>query len=79
MADTQLQQLVINELTKAQYEALTPAANQLYLVTDEVPLDSSVIVTSISSASTDAKVPSAKCVYDIVGNIEATLQAIRGV
>lgn len=36
-------------------------------------------VTSISSASTDVQYPSAKCVYDIVGNIEATLDAIRGV
>lgn len=36
-------------------------------------------VTSISSASTDTQYPSAKCVYDIVGNIESTLQAIRGV
>jgi len=36
-------------------------------------------ITSISSASTNTQYPSAKCVYDIVGNIEATLQAIRGV
>ena len=36
-------------------------------------------VTSLSSASTDTEYPSAKCVYDIVGNIEATLNAILGV
>lgn len=36
-------------------------------------------VTTISSASSDTQYPSAKCVYDIVGNIEATLRAIRGV
>jgi len=35
-------------------------------------------VTSISSASTNTQYPSAKCVYDIVGDIEATLDAIRG-
>ena len=33
-------------------------------------------VTSISSASTHTQYPSAKCVYDIVGNIEALLTAI---
>lgn len=33
-------------------------------------------VTSISSQSTDLEYPSAKCVYDIVGNIESALQAI---
>lgn len=36
-------------------------------------------VTSLSSSSTDTEYPSAKCVYDIVGNIESTLNAILGV
>lgn len=36
-------------------------------------------VSSISAASTNAQYPSAKCVYDIVGNIESTLDLIRGV
>jgi hypothetical protein len=35
-------------------------------------------VTSISSVSTDDQYPSAKCVYDIVGNIGAVLDAIIG-
>lgn len=34
------------------------------------------IVTSIDSSSTDDEVPSAKCVYDIVGNVEALLSKI---
>lgn len=33
-------------------------------------------VTSISSASTDTQYPSAKCVYDIVGNIETILTTL---
>lgn len=33
-------------------------------------------VTSISSASTDTQYPSAKCMYDIVGNIESLLEAM---
>lgn len=33
-------------------------------------------VTSLSSSSTDAQYPSAKCVYDLVGNIEALLASI---
>ena len=33
-------------------------------------------VTSISSASTDTQYPSAKCVYDIVGNIETILETL---
>lgn len=35
-------------------------------------------VTSISSSSTDAQYPSAKCVYDIVGDIESALIVLRG-
>ena len=34
------------------------------------------LVTSISSSSADSQYPSAKCVYDIVGNIETLLAAI---
>lgn len=33
-------------------------------------------VTSLSSASTDTQYPSAKCVYDLVGNIETLLASI---
>jgi len=33
-------------------------------------------VTSISSSSTDTQYPSAKCVYDIVGNVEAVLDSL---
>lgn len=38
--------------------------------------DKSNKVTSISASSTDAQYPSAKCLYTIVGNIEALLAAI---
>lgn len=34
------------------------------------------IVTEIDSESTDEEVPSAKCVYDIVGDVEALINAI---
>ena len=37
------------------------------------------LVTSISSSSTDTQYPSAKCVYDIIGDIETTINTIRGV
>lgn len=33
-------------------------------------------VTNLSSSSTDTQYPSAKCVYDLVGNIESLLAAI---
>ena len=39
--------------------------------------DKSNKVTSISSSSTDTQYPSAKCVYDIVGDIASTLDTIQ--
>lgn len=36
------------------------------------------LITSLSSSSTDTQYPSAKCVYDIVGDISLTLDAING-
>ena len=36
-------------------------------------------VISISANSTNDEYPSAKCVYDIVGNIESIIDTIRGV
>ncbi|MBQ7660150.1 MAG: hypothetical protein IJS26_05410 [Alphaproteobacteria bacterium] len=37
------------------------------------------LVTSLSSASTDAQYPSAKCVYDLLGDVESAINTIRGV
>ena len=36
------------------------------------------LVTSLSSSSTDTQYPSAKCVYDIVGDVESALALLRG-
>ena len=33
-------------------------------------------VTSLSSSSTDTQYPSAKCVYDLIGDIETLLQGV---
>lgn len=35
-------------------------------------------VTSLSSASTDTQYPSAKCVYDLIGDISSAIDAING-
>lgn len=39
-------------------------------------VDTTAIVTVITSSSTDAQVPSAKAVYDIIGDIETLLSQI---
>lgn len=56
----------------------SPDVSTLYLI-DETPATFEQIsnkVTSLSSASTNTQYPSAKCVYDIVGNIETLLAAL---
>lgn len=50
-SDTNLQQLIINELTQAQYEALTPAANQLYLTPDTTEQDIADAISTHNSSS----------------------------
>lgn len=34
------------------------------------------LVTSLSASSTNTQYPSAKCVYDLIGNVETLLQAV---
>lgn len=41
--DTNLQSLIINKMTKAQYQTITPDATQLYFITDDTGLTSSDI------------------------------------
>ena len=53
-----------------------PVQNKVIYVALNNKQDTLNLVTSISSSSTDAQYPSAKCVYDIVGDIESTLDAI---
>ena len=45
--DTNLTQLIIHELTKAQYEALTPEANQLYLTPDTTDQDIAAAINAV--------------------------------
>jgi len=68
-----------------QQATLTLSSNNNLLVNGSELLTSSAIanmqttgnlVTSISSSSTDSQYPSAKCVYDLIGNIETLLQAV---
>lgn len=84
MADTKLQQLVINVGTKAQIEAAIAAGtiteDMLSITTDgDTYLTTGDIVSSVDSSSTNLKAVGAKLFYDTCGDIESTLNAIRGV
>lgn len=50
--------------------------NTTYNVKDASAEKSSNKVTSVSSSSTDTQYPSAKCVYDLVGNVETLLASL---
>lgn len=61
---------------------ITKDVNDLTNYTDNTNLANtyqtkSNLVTSISSSSTDTQYPSAKCVYDIIGDIETALQTLN--
>lgn len=38
--------------------------------------DTSNLVTSLSNSSTDSQYPSAKCVYDLIGDVESLINAL---
>lgn len=61
---------------------ITKDINNLTNYTDNTNLANtyqtkSNLVTSLSSSSTDTQYPSAKCVYDIIGDIETALQTLN--
>lgn len=68
----------------SQYQKLLVSGTNIKTVGNESVLGSGDIaaemtankVTSISAQSTDTQYPTAKCVYDIVGNVETLLAAI---
>lgn len=72
----------INQLTQKGTVAGTeklPVSDTEYITPAQIVADkedSSNKVVSLSSSSTDTQYPSAKCVYDIVGDIESVLDAI---
>lgn len=66
------------------YEDLTnkPKINDVELIGNKSLSDLSIqstsnLVTNLSSSSTDKQYPSAKCVYELVGNVESVLQTIN--
>lgn len=84
MADTELQQLVINVGTKARIKAGiadgTITENMLSVATDgDTYLTTGDIVSSVDSSSTNTKAVGARLFYDTCGDIESTLNTIRGV
>lgn len=74
---------IANFLTQAQIQSLINTALTNYYTKTEVDTalgnkeNTINKVTSLSTQSTDTQYPSAKCVYDIVGDIESLLSALR--
>lgn len=75
--DTNISNMILNDMTEAQFSNLQSIdPNQLYL-TEDTSESTTNKVTSLSSSSTDDQYPSAKCVYDLVGNVESLLNNIN--
>jgi len=75
--DTNISNMILNDMTEAQFAELTNVdSNQLYL-TEDTSESTTNKVTSLSSSSTDNQYPSAKCVYDLVGDVESLLNNIN--
>lgn len=60
---------------QAQYFTIVVSAEGV-IAEDKWLVRTDAIVTSVSSSSTNAQVPSAKCLYDLVGNVTAQIDAM---
>ena len=71
------------ELTQAEYDALvsagTVSANTYYIITDAYSPDISAITSSVTSASTDSEIPTAKAVWEAASGGGTTYTAGRGI
>ena len=77
------------ELTQAEYDALvsagTVSANTYYIITDATPIETSgfvqtsAITSSVTSASTDSQIPTAKAVWEAASGGGTTYTAGRGI
>lgn len=56
MTDTNINNLIINKMTKAQYNNITPSATELYMVTDDI-LSSSDVITALGYTPYDSSNP----------------------
>ena len=75
--DTNISNMILNDMTEAQFSSLQSVdPNQLYL-TEDTSESTTNKVTSLSSSSTNDQYPSAKCVYDLVGDVESLLNNIN--
>lgn len=75
--DTTISNMILNDMTEAQFAQLNNVdSNQLYL-TEDTSESTTNKVTSLSNSSTDDQYPSAKCVYDLVGDVESLLNNIN--
>ena len=65
-----------NAISIYYYVVVATVATSISAAEWDAKQDKSNLVTSISASSTDTQYPSAKCVYDIVGDIESLLSTI---
>ena len=65
-----------NAISIYYYIVVATVATSISAAEWDAKQDKSNLVTSISASSTDTQYPSAKCVYDIVGDIESLLSTI---
>lgn len=66
--DTNVQNLIINTMTKAIYDDITPSATELYLITDESPITSSDVTTALDYTPQDSSTAVTHTASTAVGN-----------
>lgn len=65
----------INKVTDSNMNEIKSVVNNNADILEDAELTTNK-VTSLSSSSTDTQYPSAKCIYDIIGDLETILETL---
>lgn len=73
-SDTQVNNLIINTLTKAQYDSITPSATELYMVTDEEIYAAGTGIDSSALQNGTIQISTTVASKTDIGNADITIQ-----
>ena len=78
MEETKLQTLIINQLTREQYDSITPEEDQIYLITDDKTVDEQIEEHNNSSSShSDIRNSISETIINLTGQINNLNETLR--
>ena len=77
--DTSVQQLIINKLTKAQYDAITPSETELYFVTDDAGISLADVIAALGYTPYNSNNPAGYITASALSDYEQTTNKVTSI